>query len=447
LATRPLYGAVLHSRPVRSMDTLPASPPPQDTRVPPRPRSRRVVVVSLVLVAVVAALVLWRHPWTGANKLHRGRPTQATTQSVTVAKAVSGTIPVTLPALGTVTPLTTVTIKSQVSGYLTQIAFHEGQEVKKGDFLAQVDPRPYQAVLEQYQGNLLRDQALLKNAQLDLKRYQGLSKLDSISRQNVDTQAATVAQYQGAVKTDQGQIDAEQLDLDYAHITAPIDGRLGLRQVDLGNYVTPSDTNGIVVLTKIKPMSVIFTVPQTELDPVLLRLRTATLPVTAFAADNVHVVGTGVVRAIDNQIDTSTGTVKLRAIFPNTDETLFPNQFVNISLLVNTIDNAILVPTDAVQRGTPGTYVFLVSADNTVSLRKITIGDAANGQTVVTAGLALGDTVVLDGTSRLRAGSKVTIVTAAEAAAAASDTAPAQQGKKKGGGKRKPKADGSGAGP
>jgi multidrug efflux system membrane fusion protein len=410
------------------MDTYPVSSPPPLIRVPPpspRRRSRKALGVFLVLAAIAVGLLLWRHPWTGDNKIVRGPPDFSAAQSVTVAHAALGDMPVTLTALGTVTSLDTATIKSQISGYLTQIAFQEGQDVKKGDFLAQVDPRPYQAVLEQYQGNLLRDQALLRDAQIDLARYQNLSRLDSISRQNVDTQAAAVAQYTGAVKTDQGLIDGEKLQIEYAHITAPADGRLGLRQVDNGNYVTPGDTNGLVVLTQLKPISVIFTVPQTQLGPVLLRLRQTALPVTALASDNVTVVGTGTVQTIDNQIDTTTGTVKLRAIFPNDDETLFPNQFVNTLLLVNTVRDAIVVPNEAVQRGTPGTYVYLVGADRTVSLRKIAIGDSANGKTVVTSGLAVGDTVVIDGTSRLRAGSQVSIVTIDPKAQAAADEAAA----------------------
>jgi multidrug efflux system membrane fusion protein len=401
------------------MDTLPLSSTPPGTRVPPPRRRRwRTAAVVLVIVAIVAALALRPHHKPGAPKLRPGQPDPNAPQSVTVAHATSGDIPVTLTALGTVTPLTTVTVQSQISGYLTQVAFREGQEVKKGDFLAQIDPRPYQAVLEQYQGNLLRDQALLHDAQLDMARYQHLSQLNSISKQNVDTQAAAVAQYEGAVKTDQGNIDAENLDIAYCHIVAPSDGRLGLRQVDAGNYVTPSLTNGLVVLTQLKPISVIFTIPQTQLGPVLLRLRQATLPVTAYASDNTTIVGTGTVETIDNQIDPTTGTVKLRAIFPNADETLFPNQFVNAVLLVDTIHNTVVIPNEAIQRGTPGTYVYLVGPDKKVSLRTITLGASAGGKTQVTAGLKIGDTLVVDGTSRLRAGSAVTIVPTAAAAAA-----------------------------
>ena len=394
----------------------------------PRRRSRKGLYVLLVVGAVAIAALVWKHPWTGDNTLRRGPPDFAQATSVTVAHAALGDVPITLSALGTVTPLTTVTVKSQISGYLTRVAFTEGQEVRKGDFLAQVDARPYQATLEQFRGNLIRDQALLRNAQLDLNRYQNLSRLDSISRQNVDTQAAAVAQYQGAIKTDQGEIDAQQLNIDYAHIIAPADGRLGLRQVDQGNYVTAGDANGLVVLTQLKPISVIFTIPQTELTPVLLRLRDTTLAVTAYASDNTTVVGTGTVQTIDNQIDTTTGTVKLRAIFANDDETLFPNQFVNTSLLVNTLRAAILIPNEAVQRGTIGTFVYLVGPDRTVSLHKVAIGPSANGSTAVTSGLAVGDAVVLDGTSRLHAGSKVAIATTTAAQQTAEDEKAALQG-------------------
>jgi multidrug efflux system membrane fusion protein len=404
------------------MDTQPIPPMAPTKTAQPQRRSRkgRLVVAGVVLVLV--GVLVWRHPWTRA---HKAAPVDAAAlpQSVSVARASLGDIPITLAALGTVTPLTTVTVRSQISGYLTQIGFTEGQEVKRGDFLAQVDPRPYQAVLEQYEGNLQRDQALLRNAQHDLARYQHLSKLDSISGQNVDTQAALVAQYEGTVKTDQGLIDAEKLDIEYCHIVAPSDGRVGLRQVDQGNYVTPGDTNGIVVLTQLRPISVIFTLPQTELTPVLLRLRQGALGVTAYASDNTTVVGQGSVSTIDNQIDTTTGTVKLRALFANADETLFPNQFVNTVLLVATQHNAVVIPSEAVQRGTPGTFVYLVAADDTVSLRPITTGEAADGMTAVSAGLAVGDTVVTDGTSKLRAGTKVTIVTAQAKAQAAADAA------------------------
>lgn len=398
----------------------------QSPRPPRRSRKGLYVLLAVVLVAVV--VLVWKHPWTGDNKIVRGRPPGDQATSVTVARADIGDIQVSVASLGTVTPLTTVTVKSQISGYLMAIDFTEGQEVKKGDVLAQVDDRPYLATLEQFQGNLLRDQALLKNAQLDLSRYQNLSRLDSISRQNVDTQGATVAQYQGAVKTDQGEIDAQKLNIDYARITAPSDGRVGLRQVDVGNYVTPGDTNGLVVLTQLKPISVIFTIPQTELSGVLERLRGGSLPVTAYASDNSTVVGTGSVSTIDNQIDTTTGTVKLRAMFANDDETLFPNQFVNTSLLVRTVRGALTIPNEAVQRGTPGTYVYLVGADNKVSLRKIAVGVAAAGTTQVLSGLERGDAVVLDGTSRLRAGSAVSISNLTAAQLQAQDEAAALKG-------------------
>jgi multidrug efflux system membrane fusion protein len=387
------------------MDTI---APGKTTEAPRRRRTRRTPVLVAVAIVVAIALIL-----VADRPRHRpaasAKP-DATIQTVTVARAARHDIPVTLAELGTVTPITTVTIKSQISGYLTEIAFHEGQDVRRGDFLAQVDPRPYQAVLEQYEGNLLRDQAMLRDAQLNLYRYQHLVKLDSIAQQNLDAQEATVAQYEGAVKTDQGQIDAEKLDLIYAHITAPSDGRLGLRQVDNGNYVTPGDTNGIVVLTQLRPISIIFTVPQTALGPVLERMRQAPLGVTALASDDTTVLAEGTVGTIDNQIDTTTGTVKLRAIFPNTDESLFPNQFVNVSLLVDTRHDVITVPNEAVQHGTPGTYVFLVQPDHTVTLRTISAGASANGLTEVASGLAPGDTVVVEGTSRLREGSKVSVV-------------------------------------
>ncbi|SFU68069.1 membrane fusion protein, multidrug efflux system [Methylobacterium sp. 174MFSha1.1] len=330
-------------------------------------------------------------------------------QAVGVATVQKGEMPVVLSGLGTVTPLATVTIRSQVSGYLTQIGFREGQTVKAGDFLAQIDVRPYEALLAQYQGQLLRDQALLQNARLDLVRYQTLNRQDSISKQNVDTQAATVKQYEGVVASDQAQIDQQKLNINYGRITAPVEGRVGLRQIDQGNYVTAAST-GIVVVTQLHPISVLFTLPETVLQRVMDRLRAgATLPVRVFDRSDTTEIARGTLDTVDNQIDVTTGTVKLRALFPNKDDRLFPNQFVNARLDVDTVRDAALVPAAAVLRGTPGTYVYLLTGEDKVAVRPIEIGESDGVRTVVTKGLAVGDRVVVDGTDRLKDGAQVRV--------------------------------------
>ncbi|ACL59029.1 MdtA/MuxA family multidrug efflux RND transporter periplasmic adaptor subunit [Methylobacterium nodulans] len=346
-------------------------------------------------------------------------------QAVGVATVTTGDMPVVLSGLGTVTPLATVTVRSQVSGYLTQIGFREGQLVKQGDFLAQIDVRPYEALLAQYQGQLQRDQALLQNARLDLTRYQTLNRQDSISKQNVDTQAATVKQYEGIVASDQAQIDQQKLNIQYGRITSPVDGRVGLRQIDQGNYVTAASTN-IVVVTQLQPISVLFTLPEDVLARVMDRLRTgAKLPVRIFDRSDTTELASGMLDTVDNQIDVTTGTVKLRALFPNKDDRLFPNQFVNAKLLVDTVRDAPIVPASAVLRGTPGTFVYLLGEDSKVTIRPITIGETDGTRTVVTAGLKAGDQVVVDGTDRLRDGAEVRVTGRGAAEAKAADAEPA----------------------
>ena len=315
-----------------------------------------------------------------------------------------------LTSLGTVTSLATVTVKSQISGYLTEIHFREGQTVKTGGLLAQIDPRPYEVALTEYEGQLEKDQALLDNARLDLQRYQRLIQQDSTSRQTVDTAAATVRQYEGTVRTDKAQVDAEKLNLTYCRVVSPIDGRVGLRQVDAGNYVTASDTDGIVVVTQTDPISVIFTLPEDSLRPVMKRLRAGVrLSISAYDRTNTEKLAEGVLETVDNQIDTTTGTVKLRALFDNADGVLFPNQFVNVAMLVDTLHDVLTVPVVAVQTGTPGTFVYLVNADDTVSLRKIASGASANDRVAVLSGLTKGDKVVVDGVDHLSDGAKVSI--------------------------------------
>lgn len=328
--------------------------------------------------------------------------------SVNTAKVQKGDVQVILNALGTVTPLQTVTVRTQISGQLQQIAFTEGQMVKKGDFLAQVDPRPYQAALEQAQGSLAKDQALLKNAQLDADRYKKLVAEDSIARQTLDTQLALVRQYQGQILTDQAAVDNAKINLDYTHIVSPVTGRVGLRQVDQGNYVTAGDANGIVVVTQLQPISVLFTLPEDNVLKVTKPLHAGqSLDVTAMDRGNTVKLATGTLSNIDNQIDTTTGTFKLRAQFANADESLFPNQFVNVQLLVETLHDQMIVPTASIQRGAPGTFVYIVNPDSTVSVKPVKLGVAQGERQAILSGIAVGDTIVTDGVDRLRDGAKV----------------------------------------
>ncbi|MCA8018155.1 MdtA/MuxA family multidrug efflux RND transporter periplasmic adaptor subunit [Burkholderia metallica] len=404
------------------------TPPSQDPASPAARRPRRTLMAGALAVVVIGGL-LWWHPWNrtpaagstaaksaGASGAggHRGRGGPAAManvpQPVQVATATQGEMPIVLSALGTVTPLANVTVKTQLSGYLQSVSFQEGQIVKKGDVLAQIDPRPYQVALENAEGTHARDAALLATARLDLKRYQTLLSQDSIASQTVDTQASLVKQYEGAVKTDQAAIDSAKLNLTYARITAPVSGRVGLRQVDPGNYVTPGDTNGIVVITQLQPMSVIFTTSEDNLPQILKQVNAGQkLSVTAYNRNNTVPLETGSLATLDNQIDTSTGTVKLRANFDNKTGMLFPNQFVNTRLLVDVLRNATIVPTSAVLTGSIGQFVYIVKPDNTVTVRKVTIGPVDGERTSIVSGVTVGERVVTDGSDRLREGAKISI--------------------------------------
>lgn len=327
---------------------------------------------------------------------------------VGLAAATKGDIPIVIKALGTVTPLAVVTMKSQITGQLVEVNFTEGQMVKKGDLLALVDPRPYDVALKQAQGNLAKDEALLKNAQTDLQRYKTLVAQDSIARQQYDTQAALVRQYEATLITDQALVDAAQLNLTYTRIVAPVTGRIGLRLVDPGNYVTMGDATGLLVIAQMQPISVMFTIPEDSLPPVRKRLRDgATLETTALDRAQKTTLGVGKVSTADNQIDTATGTVKLRAVFDNSDEALYPNQFVNIRLLVDQVKDATVVPVAAIQRGQPGIFVYLAKPDDTVTIRVVETGATDGDKIVVTKGLQVGDQVVIDGVDRLRDGAKI----------------------------------------
>jgi len=383
--------------------TRPAQTPPKPA-APPRRRGGRVVGI-IILLLVVLGVVWWVHtrPQPDAR---RGRPQPP----VATAPVQSGDVDININALGTVTSLATVTIRSQISGYLMNVAFKEGDIVKKGDLLAEIDSRPYQLALSQAEGALKRDQAMLQSAQLDLERYTNLSKTNAIPRQQVDQQAALVQQDQGNVIADQAQIDTAKLNITYCHIVAPVSGRLGLRQVDQGNYVTPGDTNGLVVITQLSPISVVFTTAEDNLPPILKRLKDgATLPVTAYDRSGATKLATGTLLTLDNQIDTTTGTLKLRAQFENTDGNLFPNQFVNVELLVDTLHNTPVVPSSAVQRGAPGTFVYLVNSDSTVTVRPIELGPVDGDRVAVKKGLNVGDKVVTDGADKLRDGITITV--------------------------------------
>ncbi|CAN0619660.1 multidrug efflux pump membrane fusion protein MdtA [Burkholderia multivorans] len=388
------------------------------------PRPRRKLLAGVLALAAAGGL-LWWHPWSaspasapagksgaGGGRSSRGGPAAMANQPqpVQVATASRGEMPIVISALGTVTPLANVTVRTQLSGYLQAVAFQEGQLVKKGDVLAQIDPRPYQNTLANAEGTFARDSALLTTARLDLKRYQALLAQDSIASQTVDTQASLVKQYEGTVKTDAAAIASARLNLDYARITAPVSGRVGLRQVDAGNYVTPSDTNGIVVLAQVQPISVIFTTSEDNLPAILKQVNAGQkLSVTAYNRNNTVPLEAGALETLDNQIDTATGTIKLRATFANRDGLLFPNQFVNARLLVDTMRDATIVPTAAVLNGSIGQFVYVVKPDSTVTVRKVKTGPVDGERTSIVDGLAVGERVVTDGSDRLREGAKITI--------------------------------------
>ncbi len=344
---------------------------------------------------------------------------------VVAAPAATGTMPVIYTALGTVTPLASVTVRTQISGQLVAVGFTEGQEVKAGDFLAQIDPRPYQAALDQAEGQLARDQAQLAGARVDLARYAILMKQDSIAKQTYDDQAATVHQLEGTVKLDQATVETAQVNLAYSHIVAPVAGRVGLRQVDPGNYVTPADTNGLVVLNQMRPISVLFALPEDDLEAVLKGSRGgAKLLVGAYDRTGVTKLADGTLQSIDNTINTSTGTFQLRAAFANADESLFPNQFVNVQITVDVLKNVIVIPGAAIQRGAPGTFVFVVNKDDTVSVRPVSLGPSTADRVAVTKGLQAGDSVVVDGADKLKDGTKVVLRPASTIGGATAPSAP-----------------------
>ena len=409
-------------------------------------RHRGAVIACLAIVAVVFLLVRFVHykelqqqqlaaqkrgggfrPRAGgAAGAGGGGPNSAV--AVAVATVASGDLMVRIPALGTITPLATVTVKTQISGTLQKILFKEGQLVKEGDPIALIDPRPYEATLDQAQGNLKRDQALLVDARLDLKRYEDLITQDSVAEQQVDTQRYLVDQYVGTVASDEAQIKAARVNLIYCHITSPVTGRVGLRQVDQGNYVTPGDANGLVVITQLQPITAIFPIPEDNVTKIMQKLHDgASMAAEAYDRTNSAKLADGKVLTVDNQIDVSTGTVKLRALFDNKDNSLVPHQFINIQLLVENLQNQVVMPNAAVHRGAPNgvttTFVYLVNADNTVSVRPVTLGVVDGENVGVTAGLTPGAVVVTEGGDRLRDGATVSLPGSEPAPARAANAA------------------------
>ncbi|MGO4735284.1 MdtA/MuxA family multidrug efflux RND transporter periplasmic adaptor subunit [Bosea sp. 2KB_26] len=386
---------------------FPVAAPIADRPVANPSRTRRGGKVVLMLVLIAAGLGSWWWLRPGAEQ-PTSRVRTAPTTSVVSAQANHGDIAINIDALGTVTALATVTVRSQISGQLVRVNFKEGQDVKKGDLLAEIDSRPYEATLAQMKGQLARDEALLKGAQVDLARYQGLSAQNAVPHQTLDTQVALVAQYQGTLAADRAQVMAAEVNLQYTRIVAPLDGRVGLRQVDAGNYVTAGDANGIVVITQLAPISVLFTVPEDNLQAIAARLRDgAALPVQAFDRAGTKGLAEGTLQTFDSQIDPTTGTIKLRALFGNGTRALYPNQFVNIRLLLDTRKGVTQIPSAGVQRGVPGTFVYLVNADSTVSVRKVELGVSDGDHVEVVSGLKPGDTIVIDGADKLRDGARV----------------------------------------
>ena len=372
------------------------------------------VWISVLAVLVLAGAVWWTRQGGAPQPAGGGR--NAAPMSIVPETVAKGDIGINLNALGTVTSLATVTIRTQISGYLQKIDFKEGDDVKKGDLLAEIDSRPYEAALAQAKGNLARDEALLKGAQVDLARYQTLATQNAVPHQTLDTQVALVAQDQGTVEADRAAVKAAEVNLQYCRIVSPLDGRVGLRQVDQGNYVTPGDTNGLVVITQLQPISVLFTLPEDNLQAVLKRMQAgATLPAAAYDRSGASKIADGTLQTFDSQIDPTTGTIKARAQFANDAKTLYPNQFVNIRLLVDTHKDVTTISTAGIQRGVPGTFVYLINADNTVFVRKVVLGVTDGERVEVRSGLAPGDRIVIDGADKLREGAKVNIRAEADA--------------------------------
>jgi multidrug efflux system membrane fusion protein len=382
-------------------DARPGEPP----GVPRRHQYWRAawIVIGLLIAAALAWFFL-------AHRSSRNARPPPPPVTVVAAAAQTGDIDVRLKALGTVTSLATVTVMSQINGQLQRIGFQEGKLITKGDFLAQIDPRPYEVALKKDLGQLARDSAALAGARVDLARYEKLNKLNSIARQQYEDQLALVRQDEGTVAADEGQVANDRLNIGYCRIVAPVTGLVGIRQVDVGNYIQTSNTNGIVVITQLQPISVLFTIPEDQLPQVWQRFRQGVpLPAQAYDRNGNKLLATGRLVATDSQINTSTGTVQLRALFDNPGLVLFPNQFVNLALLVDVLRGAVVAPGAAIQQGTPGSYVYLVQPNHTVKLRTVQTGPADGERIAVLSGLAPGDQVVVDGADKLRDGARVNL--------------------------------------
>jgi membrane fusion protein, multidrug efflux system len=400
----------------RDEPTAPPPPPSSEPPPPPAPRRKRWPWVVLAVAAAVATyLLISGHSRTQAKAAAaKAKAAASAPVPVVAAAARIGDIPVYLTGLGSVTALNTAVVKSRVDGQLFRIDFREGQMVKEGQVLAELDPRPFQVQLMQAQGQKAKDEAALQNARVDQNRYEVLMKEDAIPKQQLDTQVATVKQDEAVVQSDQAQVESAKLNLAYCRIAAPIAGRVGLRQVDTGNIVHASDTNGLVMVNQVQPITVIFTIAADRLPQVLQQLHAGRqLQVDAFDRDLKNRLAGGVLAAVDNQIDPTTGTVRLRAVFPNQEDALFPSQFVNARLLVDTLRNTVLVPTAAIQRSPTQTFVYRVKPDQTVETRNVVVQLSEGDTTALRGGLAPGEVVVTDGVDRLRPGMKVAATVAA----------------------------------
>jgi multidrug efflux system membrane fusion protein len=394
------------NQPIKTFQEAPATGASQTAK----PRSRRRWGLIVIVLALVVAGIIWKTR-EGSAPEPAGRGRNNAPMSIVPEAVGKGDIGINLNALGTVTSLATVTVRTQISGYLMKIDFTEGNEVKKGDLLAEIDPRPYEAALAQAKGQLARDEAMLKGAQVDLARYQGLAAQNAVPRQTLDTQVALVAQDQGTIEADKAAVKSAEVNLQYCRIVSPLDGRVGLRQIDQGNYVTPGDASGLVVITQLQPISVLFTVPEDNLQAIAKRIQAgAVLPATALDRTGATKIADGSLQTFDSQIDPTTGTIKLRAQFPNEDRLLYPNQFVNVRLLLDTHKDVTTMSTAGIQRGAPGTFVYLVnSADSTVSVRPVKLGITDGDRVEVLFGLSPGDRIVIDGADKLRDGAKIVI--------------------------------------
>ncbi len=406
-------------------------------------RRRRYIIYAVVLLAIAGALYYVFAP--SATQQRRAGRFGADTGPVLAAAATLADVPVYLDAVGTTKALNTVTVRAQVDGKLLSVGFKEGQDVKKGDVLAQIDPTTFKAALDQAVAKKAQDQALLNNAQNDMARYDQLAATNAINRQQSDTQKSLVAQYTAQVQSDQAAVESAQATLAYATIKAPIDGRTGIRAVDEGNIVHASDSTGIVTITQLKPISVLFNLPQQYLSQVNDAFAKGPLKVDAQRSDTDAVIDSGTLTVVDNQVDASTGTVKLKADFPNANLQLWPGQFANVRLLIDTLKQVVTIPTGAVQRGPTGTFVYIIKDDNSATIRPIVVQKQDETQTVVKSGVAAQERVVTTGFARLTDGSKVTIGSADDTPAPAAPAGQRQRGQRPAGatGERPPRADGS----